>query len=139
MDQERDTLTRVASPRLASCEAVTAQGTPCQAPPLMDGRFCFHHEPGRARERSEARRRGGRAAHGLDREVVPPAVRLEAVGDVLRLLETAAGDILLQKPSLSRARALAYLSVSALRALEVGALEERLAALEAGWSGGHDA
>jgi hypothetical protein len=47
------------------------------------------------------------------------------------LLEQAAADVLRQKPSLARARTLAYLATSALKALEVGALEERVSALEA--------
>lgn len=112
------------------CQATTRAGEPCRSPPVRGRPYCFHHDPERARERTAARRRGGLAAHGLDGRVVE-GVEVRSTDDVLRLLENAAGDLLAGKPSLGRARALAYLAGVCLKALEVGALEERVAALEA--------
>jgi hypothetical protein len=57
-------------------------------------------------------------------------VKLRTVADILGVLETAIGDALSRKPSLGRSRALGYLATVALKALEVGELEERLEALE---------
>ncbi len=51
--------------------------------------------------------------------------------DIQRVLEVAATDTLALENSVARNRTLAYLSQTALKALEVGELEERLALLEA--------
>jgi hypothetical protein len=48
----------------------------------------------------------------------------------MELLEAAAADVLQDRPSQQRARSLAYVSLTILRALEVGDLEERVEALE---------
>lgn len=115
-----------------ACKALNRKGEPCGAPDMGDG-WCFSHKPGLARERKAARRKGGLSvqygsASGVDR----PEVRIREVKDVLHLLETAAEDLLSRKPSMSRARALVYLCSAALKAVEVGELEERIEALEAG-------
>jgi uncharacterized small protein (DUF1192 family) len=58
-------------------------------------------------------------------------VRLESVADVLHVLEAAMRSLFTMEPSISRSRAVAYVSKTALSALELGALEERMAGLEA--------
>ena len=113
------------------CEATTKAGDRCKAPALHGDTFCFHHSPDRAKERAAARRRGGLRLHHGDGGGERPEASIREVGDVLRLLEVAARDVLARKPSVQRARALVYISGTALKALEVGALEERVAALEA--------
>ena len=60
---------------------------------------------------------------------LPPQLR--NVGSVQALIERAVGDTLVQENSAQRSRTLGYLAGMALRALEVGELEERLTALEA--------
>ena len=55
---------------------------------------------------------------------------LENVSSIRRLIEIAALDTLGLENSVSRARTLAYLAQVALKALEVGALESRLAMVE---------
>jgi len=113
------------------CQATTRTGEPCKAPPLHGDRFCFHHSPERAKERADARRRGGLSLHyGNAGKGEGPEASIREVGDVLRLLETAARDVLSRKPSVQRARALVYLSGAALKALETADLEERIRALE---------
>ena len=112
------------------CEAHTVEGAPCQAPAQTGRPFCFHHDPEKAAARSEARRRGGLRSHGLDPTMPRPEVRLLVVADIMKLLETAGADCLAQKPSLSRARALAYIGGMALKVIEVSELETRIRALE---------
>jgi len=114
------------------CKATTSTGEPCQAPSQRDSDFCFHHDPSQAPARAEARKRGGRHSHGLqmDPDSIPD-IQITSVADVLELLSVAATDILLSKPSLSRARAICYLSTACLKALETGELEGRIVALEA--------
>ena len=56
---------------------------------------------------------------------------LRTVGAVQEPMEGAVADTLLQENSAQRSRTIGYLAGLALKALEVGELEERLAALEA--------
>ena len=97
----------------------------------MVGGLCFWHDPAHAQEAAEARRLGGlrRRKEGT----VAGAYEfegLDSVPKIRRLLEIATVDTLSQENSISRNRTLAYLAQMALKALEVGEHEERLAALE---------
>ena len=80
----------------------------------------------------EARRLGGLRRR---REVAVSGayefVGMETVGGLRRLLEIAAVDTLSLENSIARSRTLAYLAMAAIKLLEVGELEQRLAALEA--------
>ena len=104
----------------------------CQAAPLIEGDHCFWHSPEHAEEVSEARRLGGLRRR---REVAVAGAfdfaGLETVGDIRRLLVVAVLDTLGLENSIARNRALAYLATSAIKLLEVGELEDRLASLEA--------
>ena len=57
------------------------------------------------------------------------------MADIRRLLEVAVLDTLGVENSISRARTLAYLATTAIKLLEVGELEQRLASLEAAVQG----
>ncbi len=97
----------------------------------MASGLCFWHDPEHAAEAAEARRLGGlrRRKEGT----VAGAYEfdgLDSVPKITRLLEIAVVDTLSQENSIARARTLAYLAQMALKALEVGEVEERLAALE---------
>jgi len=60
---------------------------------------------------------------------------LGSVSDVLRLLEVAVLDTLSLDNSLARSRTLAYLAQTALKAIQLGDVEERLSSLEAALRG----
>ena len=116
---------------LASCRFQKPNGEPCQATPMRGENFCFWHSPEHAEEAAEARRLGGlrrrkeritQGAYDFD--------GLEDVTKIRRLLEIAVVDTLALESSIARSRALAYLAQMALRALEVGELEDRIDALE---------
>ena len=106
-------------------------GEPCRAAPLRDSEFCLMHSPEHAKEVQEARRLGG-----LRRKREATVIGayefegLSTVDGIRRLLEVAVLDTLGMENSISRSRTLAYLAQVALRTLEVGDLEERIAALE---------
>ena len=113
------------------CQALKEDGSRCEAPPLVDEDFCFWHSPKHAEEVAEAGRLGGlrrrrektvAAAYDLD--------GLDTVSQVRRLLQIAVMDTLGLENSIARSRVLAYLAQVALKTLEAGALQERLAALE---------
>ncbi len=81
---------------------------------------------------------GGRARHGrklgsaaLSGSELGSILTIETVADVMGLLRRAVADTLMLERSLGRARTVGYLAGIMLKALEVGELEERIAALEA--------
>jgi hypothetical protein len=114
-----------------ACTATTDDGAPCRATPQRDSDYCFMHDPEHAEEMQEARRLGGlRRRKEKAVEGAYDIEGLEDVSQVRRLLKIAVLDTLSLENSIARSRTLAYLSQVALKALEVGELEERLKALE---------
>ena len=103
----------------------------CQAAPIKEGEHCFWHSPEYAEDVAEARRLGGLRRR---REVAVSGAYdfagLESVGDIRRILEVAVLDTLGLENSIARARTLAYLAMTAIKLLETGELEERVAHLE---------
>ena len=98
---------------------------------MRESKFCFWHDPEHATEVAEARRLGGlRRRKEKAVEGAYDFGGLVEVSQVRRLLEIAALDTLSLENSVARSRTLAYLAQVALKALEVGAFEERLRALE---------
>ena len=94
--------------------------------------YCFWHSPSHAEEVDEARRLGG--LRRRKERTVAGAYEfggLATISDIRRLLEVATIDTLSLENSVARSRTLAYLAQSALKCLEVGELEDRLALLEA--------
>src|SRR5215212_7921691 len=58
------------------CSALTKAGAPCRAPVMDGGDVCVSHDPGRAEQLVEARRRGGKARSNRERarKQLPAAV-----------------------------------------------------------------
>lgn len=113
------------------CASLNREGSPCGMPPLAGSDRCFVHCEERGAERAKARKKGGRqrrAPHGS-----PPPSAIQSMRSVSALqdqLERALFDSLQLRNSVHRSRTIGYLVGIGLRALEVGELEERLAALE---------
>ena len=114
------------------CTFVMADGRLCRSSALRGENFCLFHSPDHEEEAAEARRLGG--LRRRKEKAVLGAYDfqgLRSVPDIQRVLEIATTDTLALENSVSRNRTLAYLCQTALKALEVGELEERLALLEA--------
>jgi len=114
------------------CKYVMPNGRRCGAPALRGEEFCLFHSPAHEEEAAEARRLGG--LRRRKEKTLAGAYEFEGlrtVTDIQRLLEIAVLDTLALENSVARSRTLAYLSQTALKCLEVGELEERLALLEA--------
>jgi len=106
-------------------------GEPCQSPPLRDSEYCLMHSPEHAKEVQEARRLGGlRRKREVTLYGAYEFEGLDTVAGIRRLVEVTVLDTLGMENSISRNRTLAYLATVALRTLEVGDLEQRIAALE---------
>jgi hypothetical protein len=113
------------------CQAVKEDGSRCEAPPLVDEEFCFWHSPEHTEEVAEAGRLGG--LRRRREKTVAAAYDLEGldtVPQVRRLLQIAVMDTLGLENSIARSRVLAYLAQVAIKTVEAGAFQERLAALE---------
>ncbi|MHB1344981.1 MAG: hypothetical protein ACYCX3_11585 [Thermoleophilia bacterium] len=115
-----------------TCRFVRDDGSSCRSAPLKGEPYCFWHSPEHAEEADEARRLGG--LRRRRERTVAGAFEfggLGTVADIQRLLEVAVIDTLSLENSVARSRTLAYLGQTALKCLEVGELEDRLALLEA--------
>ena len=121
---------------MSGCAGTKENGQPCRAPKLRDSDYCLMHSPEHAEEMAEARRLGGLRRR---REVAVSGAYefagLQTVADIRRILEIGVLDTLGLENSIARARTLAYLAMTAIKLLEVGELEQRLAALEAAVQG----
>ena len=115
------------------CAAITADGTPCEARPVVNGDLCFFHNPASASARDAARRLGGQernrraavlAADTPDRPLI-------SVADVIALLGDTINQVRRGELDPRVANCVGYLAAPLLRALEQGHLEVRLATLEA--------
>jgi len=116
---------------LASCRFQKDNGEGCRATPMRGEEYCFWHHPEHAEEAAEARRLGGlRRRKEKITQGAYDFEGLESVAHIRRLLEIATADTLALESSIARSRTLAYLAQMALKALEVGELEERVRALE---------
>ena len=117
---------------MSGCAGTKENGQPCRVPKLRDSDYCLMHSPEHAEEMAEARRLGGLRRR---REVAVSGAYefagLQTVADIRRILEIGVLDTLGLENSIARARTLAYLAMTAIKLLEVGELEQRLAALEA--------
>jgi hypothetical protein len=118
------------------CRGTTSTGMPCGMSPLRDSDYCWTHDPSKGRERAEARQKGGRNRRTpgtviatLGASVQPPA-GLNDMASIQAGLNLVWGDTLVQENSGSRSRTLVAVLLAAVKCLEVGEMEERLAALE---------
>ena len=115
-----------------ACKGISKGGGRCSAPPLLDGDFCFWHDPEHETEAAEARRLGGlrrkregalQGAYQLE--------GLESVPAIRRYLDVALIDLLGLENSVARNRAIISGVLAGAKLLEVGEIEERMAAVEA--------
>lgn len=114
------------------CTATATNGKRCRAGALKGSEFCFWHDPTQERERAKARKKGGqrrRVDHAGDPFTLPET--FISVTDANKLLDYILAEVLPMENSISRARVLLSIHESFLRAIEIGELEKRIAALEA--------
>jgi hypothetical protein len=117
--------------KAGGCVDRNAKGEPCGMPRLEDSDRCFAHDPTRGAARARARKRGGRNRRVASVSEAPTdASPLREVGAIQGQLEAALFNTLQLENSNGRSRTIGYLLGFALKALEVGELEARLAALE---------
>lgn len=93
--------------------------------------YCFFHDPACAGQRTRARRAGGHRNRAAILPPTAPTRRLGTAADVTDLLAETINQVRRGELDPKVANSVGYLASVLLRAIEAGALEERLARLEA--------
>jgi hypothetical protein len=112
------------------CKAKTKSGKRCEGYALTGSDFCLTHDPKRAKDRADRNRRGGRAHRSPKPTEGVAAPKIESVADVLAIVNFVIADLWVLDNTVPRARGLLAAGEAAVKALEIGELEERVAALE---------
>ena len=113
------------------CKQTTKTGKRCQARPIKGGDYCFTHSPKHAAARAAAHKLGGertRTPHGASLDLIPKDIN--TIQDARQILLYTLQEILPMENSIARARVLIALFDSFAKAIEIGELENRIAALE---------
>ena len=118
---------------MTSCKAINkTTGKRCMAKPKAGESYCFIHDPKQAAARAAARRKGGqvhKTPHGADPAIIPNEIN--NLDHAKQILVYALAELAPMDNSLQRVRAYLALFDSFVKALEIGELENRIAALEA--------
>ncbi len=120
------------APPSLTCSATKEDGTPCRARARSAGGLCAFHDPA-CRTATWAGRRAGGRQRSRPRVTLPASTQcpeLRSVRDVCELLSGTIGDVRAGRLDPKIANTVGYLAGVLVRALEVGKIEERLAALE---------
>lgn len=115
--------------KIMQCKAKTRNGSRCPNPAGESG-FCFTHDPDRAAERAAARKLGGFNRRTAARISGDEPIKIESLADVLKLINAVIADCWQLDNSPARGRVLLSCADTAIKALQIGELEDRVKALE---------
>ena len=109
------------------CQALRKDDPPCAVRALRGSEWCFAHDPTRAAQRDEARRKGGRGkAHSARiQKLVPASLKPTLVALFAALEEVHRGDL-----DPKQAQAMAALAGAIARLYTTAELEQRVTELE---------
>ena len=114
-----------------SCAGIKQNGERCRQAPMLEEDFCFWHHPDYSEEAEQARRLGGQRRR---REKITEGAyeleNLDSIPALRRVLTIALLDALGLENSVARSRVLISGVVAGAKLLEVGEMEERMAAVE---------
>lgn len=115
------------------CKAKTQSGAACKMGAMKGKSYCFTHSTETRAEQAKARRKGGEnrhTPHYADASTL--AGNVATLADANKILSYTLAEILGHDNSIARARVLLALYDSFVKSFEIGELEARIAALEAG-------
>lgn len=113
------------------CTGINERGERCGATKMRDGDYCFWHAPEREVDAAEARRLGGlRRKREKTLAGAFEVTGLDSVPAIRRVVELVMLEALGLDNSVARCRILLAAATTAVKLLEVGELETRLALLE---------
>ncbi len=114
-----------------ACKTPKPDGSPCGAPPLLDGDSCIMHSNEHTEAMQEARRLGGlRKRREQTLQVVYEIEGLETLPQLRRLLRIAVLEALGMENSPARVGALLRAVTVGAKLMEVGELADQLAAIK---------
>lgn len=114
------------------CQAITCDGSPCQARPLPGSDLCVFHDPSCAAKRAEGRRAGGieRSRKVALLPAKQPDIPLKTIADLVKLQELTINALLRGKLSTRLATTIFYGTSVLASLIQRGSLGDRLAAIE---------
>lgn len=115
-----------------NCKARTQSGQPCRMNADKKSGYCFAHNPARAAERAQARKRGGLnrgTPHAGDPATIP--ANIGSLEDAGKILNYVLAELLVMENGIARARALLAAYEMYLKSIEQTEVIKRLEALEA--------
>jgi len=118
---------------MAKCNATTKNGQACKIAALKGDRFCFTHSRQTRAAQAAARKLGGQnrhTPHFAGPETLPADVT--TLPQARQILTYTLAEVIGMDNSIARARVLLALFDSFIKSIEIGELEQRIAALEAG-------
>ena len=110
------------------CKAINQDGSPCNGFAGADG-YCFTHSPGKAKQRSAARKAGGRGRKTPHSNKNAPGVIRDMPG-VMLAIDYVWEEALILNNTLERGRLLVSIVGSYISAIEGGDFAKRLESLE---------
>ncbi len=113
------------------CKATKADGTACRASSLPGSKYCFFHDPDREEERQAGRRAGGQTGRAAALPSDTEFVDLKTPADIVGLLGDTINRVRVGAVDPRVGNCIGYLAGVAMKAMEQGDIEARLAALEA--------
>lgn len=115
---------------LMKCKLTKQNGTQCNANAMIGVEYCFSHNPNTKDKKKKAVIKGGLALKPRkDAKQLEP-LPLKSVADIQELIEDTINRVRTEPMTHQKANCIGYLANIALKTLEVGELEERLASVE---------
>ncbi len=113
------------------CSAVKADGQCCHARAQVGTQWCYFHDPESTEERIAASRRGGEKNRSATLPLGTPDFPLTSAADASALIGRTINQLLRGEIDPRIANTVGYLVTVKIKATDQGALERRVAALEA--------
>jgi len=113
------------------CSAIKTGGERCQARALTSSSWCYFHDPESAEDRIAASRRGGEKNRPVTLPPGTPDFPLASASDAGALIGRTINQLLRGEIDPRIANTVGYLLTVKIKAADQGALERRVAALEA--------
>jgi hypothetical protein len=114
------------------CEAIKPEGRQCEAAAIAGSRYCYFHDPGKARDRKAAQQAGGRA-RSRRMAVLPggtPDYPLETAAQGIALLREVVNKVIRGDLDPKIATTVGYLISIVIRGFSQHEFESRIAMLE---------
>lgn len=112
------------------CQNKKQNEVQCGANAMLGIKYCFSHNPETHSERRAAILKGGRAPKPRRGAKRLESLPLRSIANIQTLIEDTINRVRTEPITHQKANCIGYLANIALKALEVGGLEERISSLE---------